>query len=73
MQKCFSHSEAAILKFVLPIRAHGNFSPRQKNNVVNLKKNYGDRIHRIHKWPPRGMVWNLAHEIEVGKARVMFT
>ena len=28
-------------------------------------------IHRIHKWPPRGTVWNLAHEIEVGKARLM--
>ena len=28
-------------------------------------------IHRIHKWLPRGTVWNLAHEIEVGKARLM--
>ena len=73
MQKCISHSEAAILKFVLPIRAHATFSSRQKNNVVILKKSYGDRIHRIHKWPPCGTVWNLAHEIEVGKARVMFT
>ena len=25
---------------------------------------------RIHKWPLRGTVWNLAHEIEVGKASV---
>ena len=30
-------------------------------------------IHRIHKWPPRGTVWTLAHENEVGKARVMCT
>ena len=36
----------------------------------SLKKLFTSRINCIHKWLPRGMVWNLAHEIEVGKASV---
>ena len=38
MQKCFFHPEAAILKFVLPIRAHATFSPRQEKMSRDFEK-----------------------------------
>lgn len=38
MQKCFSHPEAAILKFVLPIRAYATFRPRQKKMSRDFEK-----------------------------------
>ena len=38
MQKCFSQPEAAILKFVLPIRAYATFSPRQKKMSHDFEK-----------------------------------
>ena len=38
MQKCFSHLEAAILKFVLPIRAHATFSPQRKKMSRDFEK-----------------------------------
>ena len=44
MYKCFSHPEAAILKFVLSIRAHATFSPRQKKMSCDFEKGLLGRV-----------------------------
>ena len=66
----FGARPAKIVSVVHALCLTAVFSWGNNELKGNVKTCISGEIHRIHKWPPRGTVWNLAHEIEVGKASV---